>query len=99
MMGLLGFAGQGGYSILSAQDRDAQRSGNAPRRSFMQRLTESDWVPLKALSDQQYEEMLSEKLLKIEADVSLIDEKITALKLSQVSEPAAGPQDDMSLED
>ncbi len=81
MIGLLAIAGQGGYNIMSSN----QRTEHVPRPSVIQQLAESKWVPLKALSDQQYEEMLSDKLLKIEAEVSIIDERIAALKLAQES--------------
>jgi hypothetical protein len=40
-------------------------------------------VPLKALSDQQYEEILQEKLLKVEVEISMIDEKIAILKATE----------------
>src|SRR3954463_11248040 len=76
MIGLMGFAGQSGYNMFS----EAQQSESTPRRSVMQRLTESKWVPLKALSDQQYEEMLQQKLLKIDTELLMIDEKIATLK-------------------
>ena len=79
MISLLGLAGQAGYNMISA----VQESEPTPRRSIMQRLIESRWVPLKALSDQQYEEMLQQKLLKLDVEVSMIDEKIAALKVSK----------------
>lgn len=79
MIGLMGLVGQGGYNLMSAD----QHAKPAPRRSIIQRLAESKWVPLKALSDQQYEEMLNEKLLKIEVEISVIDDKIAALRSSQ----------------
>jgi len=78
MIGLLGFAGQAGYNMVSA----AQPSPSSPRPSIVQ-LTESKWVPLKALSDQQYEEILQEKLLKVEVEISMIDEKIATLKATE----------------
>ena len=92
MMGLLGVAGQGGYSIVSSN----QSSEYVSQPSITQRLAESKWVPLKALSDQQYEEMLSEKLLKLEAEVSIIDEKIAVLKTSQEREPKASENEAVS---
>ena len=80
MIGLISLAGQGGYNMISA----AQKSGSGPHRSIMQQLTDSKWVPLKSLSDQQYEEMLMQKLLKIDVEVSLIDEKIANLEAANV---------------
>jgi len=82
MIGLLGLAGQGGYNMISAN----QHAEPAPPRSIVQRLAESKWVPLKALSDHQYEEMLNEKLLKVEVEISMVDDKIAALRSSQERE-------------
>lgn len=92
MIGLIGLAGQTGYNLFS----ETQRSESSPRRSVMQRLTESKWAPLKALSDQQYEEMLQQKLLKIDVELSMIDEKIATLKAVKDDTPPAGPRDGVS---
>jgi hypothetical protein len=92
MIGLIGLAGQSSYNLFS----EAQRSESSPRRSVMQRLTESEWAPLKALSDQQYEEILQQKLLKIDVELSMIDEKIATLKAAKDDTPPAGPRDGVS---
>lgn len=93
MIGLLGFAGQAGYNMISA----TQQSSSSPRPSIVQQLTESKWVPLKALSDQQYEEILQEKLLKVEVEISMIDEKIATLKAAEDDLPHVGPKGDTSV--
>ena len=92
MIGLMGLAGQSGYNLFSG----AQRSESSPRLSIMQRLTESEWAPLKALSDQQYEEMLQQKLLKIDVELSMIDEKIATLKAAKDDTPPASLKDSIS---
>lgn len=71
----------------------AQNSDSIPRRSIMQQLTESKWVPLKALPDQQYEEMLQQKLLKIDVEISMIDENIAKLKATNDNMPHGSPSD------
>ena len=53
---------------------------DAPSKPFLQRLADSKWVPLRSLSDDDYRGMLSEKLLSIEAEVALLDEKIQELE-------------------
>jgi hypothetical protein len=88
MIGLLGFAGQGGYNMVSA----AQKSDSIPRRSIIQQLAESKWVPLKALSDQQYEELLQQKLLKVDAEISIIDENISTLKAAKDNKSHDSPR-------
>lgn len=79
MIGFMSLAGQGGYNIISA----ARTSEANPSRSIIQRLTESKWMPLKALSDQQYEEMLQQKIFKIDVELSMIDERVANLKAAE----------------
>jgi hypothetical protein len=52
-------------------------------KPLMQRVAESKWIPLRSLSDQEYREMLSEKLLSIEAEIALLDDKIEELEKSR----------------
>ncbi len=40
----------------------------------------SRWSPLKKLTDAEYADMMSEKILRVEADIALIDEHIDKLK-------------------
>ena len=37
-------------------------------------------MPIRALSDEQYKKMLSEKLLSVDAEIALLDEKIEKLR-------------------
>lgn len=41
---------------------------------------ESKWSPVKVLSDEEYENMLREKLLRVSAQIALVDESIEALR-------------------
>ena len=80
MMGLFGYVGQHGYNLFSM----SSDPNNELAKPLGARFLGSSWVPLKALSDEQYEDMLNEKLLRTEAEISLIDEKIAALKALQL---------------
>ncbi|KAF4470886.1 hypothetical protein FALBO_2207 [Fusarium albosuccineum] len=40
----------------------------------------SRWSPLKKLTDEEYTEMMSEKILRIDADIALIDDRIAELR-------------------
>ena len=40
----------------------------------------SRWSPLKKLNDREYEELMGERILMVEADIALIDERIAALR-------------------
>jgi hypothetical protein len=46
----------------------------------MKRFADARWSPMQHLSDQQYESMLKEKLLQIDAEIALIDDKIEELR-------------------
>lgn len=48
---------------------------------------DSKWSPMKRLSDKDYEEKLEEKILRLDAEIAIIDENIAALKAS------TGPKD------
>lgn len=80
MVGLLGLGGQLGYHALSIVDTE-----NRDRRPILDRLSDSKWWPLKALSDEEYEHDLTEQLIAIEAEVSIIDEKLRALRTTNQS--------------
>ncbi|KAI6767959.1 hypothetical protein HG530_005968 [Fusarium avenaceum] len=38
------------------------------------------WTPLKKLTDQEYRDMMSEKMLRIDADIALIDDRVAELR-------------------
>ncbi|OAL46638.1 hypothetical protein IQ07DRAFT_647591 [Pyrenochaeta sp. DS3sAY3a] len=79
MFTLFGWAGQHGYNYLDARNSAEIREkiqSHEPRANFMQKLAKSKWSPMTALSDEEYENMLQEKLLQVEAEISIIDDKI-----------------------
>jgi len=78
VMGMIGFAGQYGYSVFS--DRAAP---DLEKGSLLQRFAAMKWVPLRSLSNQEYEKMLNEKLLSTEAEIAILDERVEALRSSQ----------------
>lgn len=43
----------------------------------------SRWSPLKKLTDEEYINMMSEKMLRFEADIALIDERIADLRAAE----------------
>lgn len=44
------------------------------------RVLNSKWSPMKVLSDEQYEKILREKLLRVEAELAIVDEDIEKVK-------------------
>jgi hypothetical protein len=74
-LGLLGLGGQVGFSALSTM-------ADAPpeKRPLLDRLSDSKWWPLKSVPDEDYEYELTEKIVGVEAEIAIIDEKIAVLK-------------------
>ncbi|KAI1847774.1 hypothetical protein JX265_009202 [Neoarthrinium moseri] len=50
-------------------------------------LLASKWSPLKPLSDKDYEQLLEEKILRLDAEIAIIDDSIAALKAEQQGKP------------
>lgn len=69
------------------------RPSSEPGRDFLQ----SKWSPVTYLSDPEYEKILEEKLLRVEAEIAIVDENIKALrdaekKPEQQSTPRGSPK-------
>ena len=62
----------------------AQQVRLKPLRSYL----ESEWSPVIPLSDEQYKELLEEKVLKVEAEIALVDENIAAARARQKARQA-----------
>ncbi|TKA63924.1 hypothetical protein B0A49_08943 [Cryomyces minteri] len=79
---IFGLLGQSIYNTIDAR-RTASMSQTGEKENFLQRLAASPWIPMKALSDDDYERMLQEKLLRVNAEIALIDENLERLRHSQ----------------
>lgn len=74
---LLGYCGQSAFNRLDAWQMEKALN---PSKPLAHRLAESKWIPFQHLSDEDYRGILSEKLLSIEAEIALLDEKIEELE-------------------
>lgn len=88
MFTLFGYLGQTIYTTLDARhseqaasDAQALAEGReTDGKRFWERVAEMKWSPLKVLSDEDYGNMLKEKLLRVEAEIALVDEEVERLK-------------------
>ncbi|KAL9002861.1 MAG: hypothetical protein Q9188_004235 [Gyalolechia gomerana] len=92
MFSLFGFAGQHIYNALdSRQSSDIPSSptstqGDVPSENAVRdqprwkRILNSKYSPMKVLSDEQYEEMLREQLVRVDAEIALVDEEIEKVR-------------------
>jgi hypothetical protein len=85
MFAIFGAAGQALYNMADARNSELAL---APERDLKDTWLNSKWSPMKVLSDAEYEKMLQEKLLRINAQIALVDENIEALR-SEEREMAA----------
>jgi hypothetical protein len=96
MFSIFGLVGQSIYNFADARHSKMQQSDfDAPRKQpAWENLLNSRWSPVKVLSDKEYERMLEEKLLRLNAEIALIDEDITKLRAENKQiRPADKPQD------
>lgn len=47
------------------------------------KIFSSKWSPVTSISDQEYEKFLEKKLLKVEAELALLDDNVRALRASE----------------
>jgi len=86
MFTLFGYLGQTLYNTLDARHTReimlaSTTAGVAEKKNWMERVSDMKWSPMKMLSDEQYERMLNKRLLKVEAEIAILDEKIERVGL------------------
>ncbi|GKZ54574.1 hypothetical protein AnigIFM49718_010388 [Aspergillus niger] len=87
---LMGYVGQSSYNAI---DTWQMENANTTSKPFLQRMADSKWIPLKSLSDDDYRGILNEKVLSIEAEIALIDDKIGELEKLKTSGLEPGNSD------
>jgi len=78
-MAFAGFAGQAVHNRWTA--KPAVPRSERPRRGFWESMTSIGLVT--HLTDEQYAEMLRERLLKVDVEIAILDDKIAAIKNDQ----------------
>jgi hypothetical protein len=79
MFAIFGATGQAIYNWADARNSELVEKGTSDKNS----LLNSKWSPMKVLSDSEYENMLREKLLRVNAQIALVDENIEALRAQE----------------
>ncbi|EFE29885.1 uncharacterized protein ARB_03226 [Trichophyton benhamiae CBS 112371] len=86
---MLGLVGQ--YSYNQLEERQARlQSEPASTKTWAERMADSRWIPIRNLSDEQYKTMLQEKLLGVDVEIALIDDRLKELKASGDEKPDPG---------
>ncbi len=84
--------GAGGQAILNRWDA---KVANAPPKPANEVGFWARWSPITQLSDKDYEKILEERLLRVEADIAVVDDHIRELREAESQEKkesAAGAQ-------
>lgn len=92
MFAIFGAAGQALYN--KADARKSRLAENKVEVDLKDSWLNSKWSPMKVLSDAEYEGMLQEKLLRINAQIALVDENIDALRAEERDIAAKKAQDE-----
>lgn len=65
-----------------------------PTMGFWRRLSERSWSPVKVMSDEEYAELLQQKMMKVDVEIAILDDRIAALRKEQQPEDLTPlPQD------
>ncbi|OAX84655.1 hypothetical protein ACJ72_00969 [Emergomyces africanus] len=83
IFGIVGFLGQKSYDVIDGWQ--LSRGQTRPQKPLVQRMLESKWMLLKPLPDEEYIGMLNEKILAVDAEIAVIDDKIAELKRLEAS--------------
>lgn len=78
----MGFGGQRAYTFLDARNTEALRPRPAEevKAPFWRRAMQSKYSPVKHLSHEEYKQVLEDKLLRVDAEIAVLDDDIAALR-------------------
>ena len=84
MFTLFGYVGQTVYNKLDAKYSEqvavGMRDEKEEEKGLWHKVAEMKWSPMKKLSDEEYGNLLKERLLRIEADIALVDEELEKVR-------------------
>lgn len=85
MFSLFGLAGQVLYDSLDS----SRTSPQVHESGMISRIAGSKWSPVSVLSDDDYAAKLREKLLKVDVEIGMVDDRIAALQQKADAQSAA----------
>ena len=85
MVGVIAATSQAGLNIMQ-DSAPFSRMGSGLRRTF------SALSPMKSLSDEEYEHLLNDKLLKVEVEIAVLDDQIADLYAARAQHTHAPEQ-------
>lgn len=88
MWSLFGCVGQVAYNRFSVPRDDQQQQ--LSKEGFWERMAKKSWSPVTVMSDEEYSKMLHERMLRVDAEIAILDDKLDALKKQQQEGAAMG---------
>ncbi|KAL9108416.1 MAG: hypothetical protein Q9187_008295 [Circinaria calcarea] len=80
LFSILGLLGQSAYNRFDARHTLSLASPEQQQKTMWHRIAEMKWSPMKVLSDEEYENMLRERLLRVDAEIAIVDEDLGMLR-------------------
>ena len=77
VFGMLGFSSQYVYDRRTSPQAWSHNADGAASS----KVTRGSWYPLKPLSDKEYEEMLHDKILRVNSQIAILDEDIRIIQI------------------
>ena len=78
MFSIFGLVGQLGVNAFS--ERPIPRDEPVAKPGFWKRMSEKRFSPVKVLSNEEYANMLEEKMLRVDAEIAILEDRIFALR-------------------
>jgi hypothetical protein len=91
MFSLAGFAGQWAHNAFDSSRTKREDGDLQPNKSFSERMSGRGWSLMKVMSDEEYKELLKKQQMVVDAEIAVLEDKITALRRQQ--------QEDRGIED
>jgi len=88
--------GVGGQKIYNMADSRHLKKAEGPEIEKSKGWMNSKWNPVKVLTDGEYEKMLQDKLLYVNAEIAMIDENINALRRQETEKKVEKEENDKS---
>lgn len=89
MFGVFGWMGQSLYDRWDGRVDEGEVDG---KDGFWRRLADKKWSPITVMSDEEYEALLKKKMLNVDVELAVIDDKIAAFREQQRKEEKKGGQ-------
>ena len=86
MFSLAGFAGQWAYNAFDSSRMRRESGDVLPNKPFSERMSGKGWSLMKVMSDAEYKELLKKQQMVVDAEIAVLDDKITALRTKQQEE-------------